>query len=145
MAERLVLRPMNKRAKLAIVLLVVAAGGALAFAGAAPQAMRTASDLAQSPDDFSGTTVQLKAAVRAGSVERGNGTFAFVVEDDASALRVEWASAKPLPEHEAGGSIEGRVVVLTGALARDDAGWVFRATDMQVGCASKYEPAGEQP
>lgn len=131
---------MKKRAKLALVLLVAAAGGLIAFAGAQPEGYKSVRDLAASPESFDGREVQVKASVAVGSLTRD--PLAFALEEGTTRLRVEWASPKPIPEHEAGGTVEGRNVVVTGALARGaDGDWVLRATDMQVGCASKYEPA----
>lgn len=135
---------MRKAAKLALAILVLTAGGAIAFAGAAPEAYKTVGELTADPARFDGKVVDLKASVLTGSLVRGNGTVTFAVGEDGKRLPVEWASEKPIPEHEAGGTIEGRSVVVTGTLARSaDGALVFLATDMQVGCASKYEPVGE--
>ncbi len=131
---------MKRAAKLALVLAAVAAGAAIVLVGARPEAYRSAGDLAADPAAFEGKAVQLKTTVRPGSLDRNATPLSFVVEDDAGALRVAWAGIAPPPEHEAGGSLDGRTVVLRGALVRDGEAWVFRATEMQVGCASKYEP-----
>lgn len=136
---------MRKRAKLALVLVLLAAGAALAFVGATPAAYRTVGDLAADPTSYAGRSVDVKANVLAGSVDRSNGTFAFAINDERATLPVVWDSMKPLPEHEAGGSIEGRTVVLRGTLAERDGRWVLLAEEMQVGCASKYEPAPAEP
>ncbi|HVL48650.1 MAG TPA: cytochrome c maturation protein CcmE [Candidatus Thermoplasmatota archaeon] len=133
---------MRRAAKLAIVLLLVAAGGALALIGVAPQELKSVATLVDDPEPWIGRDVGLKATVREGSLVRANGTVAFDVVGDHRVLPVRWASHHAVPEHDAGGTLEGRTVVVEGRLARDGAGaLVFLAHDMQVGCASKYEPA----
>jgi len=132
----------KKGAKLAIVLLVLAAGATLAFVGASPAGYKNVSDVVADPG-LVGHDVELKASVVDGSVERGASLVTFRVTDAARALAVRWGPALPLPDQEAGGTIEGKNVVLTGTLERDaSTGELYlRATGMQVGCASKYRAA----
>lgn len=125
---------MQRRTRLLLAALVAVAGGALAFAGTAPKALATVSDAAAMEP---GETVELRATVKPGTVEKNATPTTFVVTDGDRDLRVLWD--RELPEHEAGGTLEGRLVVVTGVLERGSAGLLLRATDLQVGCASKYE------
>ncbi|HLE97724.1 MAG TPA: cytochrome c maturation protein CcmE [Candidatus Thermoplasmatota archaeon] len=127
---------MRRRARLALLLTLAAAGGALAFAGALPSGYATVGDVVAGAVEHQGE-VTVKAAVLEGSVQRDADPVRFVLTDGASRISVVWD--RTLPEHEAGGSLEGRTVVVTGTVTERDGEMVLVATDMQVGCASKYE------
>jgi cytochrome c-type biogenesis protein CcmE len=131
----------NKGAKVAILLLLVVAGGALAYAGSRPEGYQGVGDVVANPAAFAGKEVQLKASVVPGSVNRTGSPITFLIEDGHAQLPVEWDPRKPLPDQEAGGTIEGKNVVVTGVLVTDAGGTRLRATDVSVGCASKYRPA----
>lgn len=132
---------MKASGKVAVALVFVAAGSALAFVGAAPEAYRGVGDVARDPADFGGREILVKAVVAPGSVDRAGDAIVFRLEEPDASLPVRWAGARPIPEHEAGGTIEGRTVVVRGTLTLVDGAWTLVATDMQVGCASKYEAA----
>lgn len=133
---------MHAGAKLAVVVVLVASGGALAFAGAAPEGYATVGDVWRDPAAFEAREFELKATVVEGSLDRGASPVTFRVTDGVFDLAVAWDPAAPLPDHEAGGTIEGRSVVVHGTLARTHEGdLVIHAHDMQVGCASKYRAA----
>lgn len=148
---------MRKGAKLAIVLALVAAGGALAYAGAAPEGYLGAAAIAADPRAFEGREVELKASVVEGSLRRAVCDTArssadacgrdalpvtFLLDDGQATLPVRWDPATPLPDHEAGGTIEGKNVVVHGVVRVDEAGAPYLAAhEMQVGCASKYRAA----
>lgn len=131
---------MRRVAKLAVVVALVAAGGALALVGALPEGLRSVSDLAADPARFEGREVELKATVLEGSLDRNATPMRFLVGDGSAVLEVRWDPALPLPDHEAGGTIEGKNVVVHGVLRREGDAIFLLANDMQVGCASKYEP-----
>lgn len=132
---------MRKAAKLALLVLLVAAGGALAFAGAMPEAYEGVGALVDDPARFEGREVGVKATVVEGSLDRAAEPIRFLVADGSRTLEVRWDPAHPLPDHEAGGTIEGRNVVVHGTLLRDGTGTLYLlAHEMQVGCASKYRP-----
>ncbi|MHB8605279.1 MAG: cytochrome c maturation protein CcmE domain-containing protein [Thermoplasmatota archaeon] len=131
---------MKRSAKLALVLLFVVAGGLIAFAGASPAGYHSVADVASHPTTYANGPISMKASVAPGSLRENATPITFVVAEGSDALTVEWATNKALPMHEAGGTIEGRNVVLHGSLVARNGGWVFLADDMQVGCASKYEP-----
>lgn len=126
----------RRRSRVLIAALLAVAGGALAFAGTAPKALATVSDAAAMD---SGQHVEVRGTVKVGTVERNATPTTFVVTDGTRDLRVLWD--RELPEHEAGGTLEGRIVVVTGTLERAGAALVLRASDIKVGCASKYEAA----
>lgn len=129
---------MDKRWKLLIVLGVVAVGVAIAYVGSLPEGFKTVSEVVEHAHVYEGRVVELKATVKPGSLNETEGAFRFAVTDDVTTLPVLWT--KPIPNHEAGGTIEGRTVNLKGTLTRDPVlGLVFHAEDMTVGCASKYE------
>lgn len=132
---------MKKGAKLLLLVLLAAAGGALAFAGAMPEGLDSVGEVLADPSAYEGREVGLKATVVEGSLERASEPVRFLLADGASTLEVRWDPAQPLPDHEAGGTIEGRNVVVHGTLMRDEDGAPYLlATEMQVGCASKYRP-----
>jgi cytochrome c-type biogenesis protein CcmE len=132
----------KKSAKLLIVLLVLLAGTALAFAGAAPAGYKNVSDVVGDPG-LVGHEVEVKASVVDGSVHRNATPVTFRIADAQRALDVRWDPAVPLPDQEAGGTIEGKNVVVTGTVERDaSTGELYLlASGMQVGCASKYRAA----
>lgn len=132
---------MNKAARLGILLLLVVAGGALAFAGAAPQGYKGVADVRADPDGWAGKEVELKGTVAEGSLVRDATPVTFLLLDGGETLQVRWDPAHPLPDHEAGGTIEGKNVVVHGTVVLDDSGLFVLAHDMQVGCASKYRAA----
>ena len=129
---------MRRRTRLALLLALAAAGGALAFAGALPSGYATVGDVVAGAAGHHGS-VTVKAVVLEGSVERDGEPVRFVLTDGVSRIVVIWDHT--LPEHEAGGSLEGRTVVVTGTVAELEGEKVLLGTDMQVGCASKYERA----
>lgn len=132
---------MRKTAKVVLLLLLVGAGGALAFAGAMPEAYESVGAVVDDPARFEGREVGIKATVVPGTLDRAVEPVRFLAADGARALEVRWDPAHPLPDHEAGGTIEGRNVVIHGTLLRDEAGVPYLlAHEMQVGCASKYRP-----
>ena len=130
---------MKKSAKLVVVLVLVLAGATLAYAGAAPEGYQGVSDVARDPGAFAGKGVQLKGSVAEGSVDRANGTFALV--DGATRLAAKWDPSVPFPDAEAGGTIEGKNVIVTGVVTVENGAPVLLAHDMKVGCASKYRAA----
>lgn len=127
--------------KLLLVGILVAAGATLAYAGAAPQGLRSVEEVVADPGAYAGEELELKASVVEGSLNRTALPVTFLVQDGAGVLEVRWDPALPLPDHEAGGTIEGKNVVLHGTLHLDERGPYLLAHDMQVGCASKYRPA----
>lgn len=132
---------MKKGAKVALLLLLVGAGGALAYAGAMPEGYESVGAVVDDPAAYEGREVGLKATVVPGSLDRAAEPVRFLVADGARTLEVRWDPAHPLPDHEAGGTIEGKNVVVHGTLARDGTGAPYLlAHEMQVGCASKYRP-----
>jgi cytochrome c-type biogenesis protein CcmE len=131
----------KKGARLLVVLAFLGAGAALAFAGAAPEGYKSVGDVARDPQAWAGRDVELKATIVPGSLDRGNGTVTFLAADGAHELLVRWDPALPLPEHEAGGSLDGKSVVVSGVVGLGDEGPFLLARDMKVGCASKYEAA----
>ena len=128
---------MNKRTKLLIVLALVLAGATLAYAGAAPEGYAGVADVARDPTAFEGKGVQLKASVA--SVDRANGTF--VLADGNTVLAAKWDPRVPFPDEEAGGSIVGKNVLVSGVMSTENGSPVLLAHDMKVGCASKYRAA----
>ena len=130
---------MRKGLRLAILLGGLLAGGALAFAGAKPQGFASVAQVLEAPEP--GRTYDVKASVVEGSLVRDGTPVTFQIADGASTLDVRWDPAHPLPDHEAGGTIEGKNVVVRGTLERDEDGTLFLAAhEMTVGCASKYRP-----
>lgn len=133
---------MRKGAKLAVVLALVASGGALAYAGAAPEGYLGAAAIVADPRAFEGQEVEIKASVVEGSLRRDSLPLTFLLDDGQATLPVQWDPATPLPDHEAGGTIEGKNVVVHGVVRVDEAGAPYLAAhEMQVGCASKYRAA----
>ena len=132
---------MKKGARLLLLVILVGAGGALAYAGAMPEGYESVGDVVADPAAYEGREVGLKASVVPGSLERAAEPVRFLVADGARSLEVRWDPAHPLPDHEAGGTIEGKNVVVHGTLLLDEAGAPYLlAHEMQVGCASKYRP-----
>lgn len=133
----------DRRARLLVVLALVGAGGALAFAGAAPEGYLGAASIAADPGAFEGEEVELKASVVEGSLRRDAMPMTFLVDDGRATLEVRWDPARPVPDHEAGGTIEGKNVILHGTVRVDpETGLAYlEAHEMQVGCASKYRAA----
>lgn len=126
--------------KLGVLLGVLVAGGALAFAGAQPQGYASVAQVLDAPAE--GREVDVKASVLEGSLRRDATPITFDVYDGARTLEVRWDPAIPLPDQEAGGTIEGKNVVVRGTMERDaDGAWYLLAHEMTVGCASKYRPA----
>lgn len=131
--------PPRSTRKVLVVLGLVAAGGLLAFAGAAPEGYASAADVAADPAAFVGQDLEVKATVVEGSLDRDAVPLTFLVDDGRATLRVRWDPARPLPDHEAGGTIEGKNVVVHGTVMQDASGAAYLlAHEMQVGCASKY-------
>lgn len=132
---------MRRGAKLGVLLALFAAGGALAFAGALPQGYLTVADVVADPAGHEGRAVELKGSVVPGSLVRDEEPVRFLIEDGARTIEVRWDPAHPLPDHEAGGTIEGKSVVVRGTVTVDADGTPYvTAHEMQVGCASKYRP-----
>lgn len=130
----------RKSLRLGILLGVLVAGGALAFAGAQPQGYASVAQVLDAPEE--GQELDVKASVVEGSLRRDATPVTFQIADGARTLEVRWDPAHPLPDHEAGGTIEGKNVVVRGTLERDADGTLYLlAHEMTVGCASKYRPA----
>lgn len=130
---------MDRRLKLGILLGLLAAGGALAFAGAAPQGYASVGQVLDAPE--AGREYHLKASVLEGSLDRASTPISFELVEGARTLEVRWDPAHPIPDHEAGGTIEGKNVIVRGTLAREGDAYFLLAHEMTVGCASKYRPA----
>ncbi|HVM46035.1 MAG TPA: cytochrome c maturation protein CcmE, partial [Candidatus Thermoplasmatota archaeon] len=118
---------MKRTLRLGILLGVLVAGGALAFAGAQPQGYRSVGELVDAPERFEGREVDVKASVLEGSLARGATPVTFLIVDGARSLEVRWDPALPLPDGEAGGTIEGKNVVVRGLLLRDADGALYLA------------------
>ena len=133
------LRPVKKAWRLGILVALLSAGGALAFAGAAPEGYLGVSQVLDGAYD--GREIEVKASVLEGSLVRNGTPVTFALVEDARTLEVRWDPASPLPDAEVGGTIEGKNVVVRGTLARGDDGAPYLAArEMIVGCASKYQP-----
>lgn len=133
---------MKRTTRVALLLGVLAAGATLAFAGAKPEGFQSVDAVLADPDAFEGREVHVKATVLEGSLRRDAEPVTFVIGGEFGSLEVRWSEAHPLPDHEAGGTIEGKNVVVVGQLARDTDGALYLAAqEMTVGCASKYRPA----
>jgi cytochrome c-type biogenesis protein CcmE len=130
----------RKAGKVLILLVLVGAGGALAFAGAAPEGYRGVAEVVDDPAAFAGRDIQVKASVVEGSLRRDATPITFLLGEGARALEVRWDPAHPIPDHEAGGTIEGKNVVVMGTLVQQDGEVYLLAHEMTVGCASKYRP-----
>jgi cytochrome c-type biogenesis protein CcmE len=124
----------KRTAKLLVAAVLALAGAALAFAGTAPKQLSTVSDVVAKPP---GTAVELRGTVKAGSLDRNATPATFVVTDGAADLLVRWS--KPLPSGSEGASLDGRAVVVRGTIVAAPGGRALDATDLQVGCASKYQ------
>lgn len=132
---------MRKAVKLGLLLALVAAGGALAYAGAMPEGYLGVEQVVAAPHDYAGKGVELKGTVVEGSLNRSGDSIAFLLADGHAQLPVRWDPSQPLPDHEAGGTIEGKNVVVAGVVVQDASGVHLVAKSMQVGCASKYRAA----
>lgn len=131
---------MKRGLRIGILVAVLVAGGALAFAGAQPQGFLTVAQVVEDPASHTGRELDVKASVVEGSLDRNATPMTFEIADGAHALQVRWDPAHPLPDHEAGGTIEGKSVVVRGTLLADASGTYLLAHEMTVGCASKYRP-----
>jgi len=131
----------RKAVKLGILLALVVAGGALAYAGARPSGFLGVEDVVADPAAHAGRELELKGTIVEGSLNRSATGVSFTLADGHAQLPVQWDPSQPLPDHEAGGTIEGKNVVVTGSLVSDASGVHLLATKMSVGCASKYRPA----
>lgn len=132
---------MRREIRILLLVGVLLSGGALAFAGAQPEGYLTVAQVVDDPGAHDGE-VHLKGSIVEGSLERDALPVRFLVADGARTLEVRWDPALPLPDHEAGGTIEGKNVVVRGHVMRTDEGRLFLlAHEMTVGCASKYRPA----
>lgn len=131
----------QKALRLGILVAILMAGGALAFAGAMPEGYRGVGEVAGEPQRFQGKTIDVKASVLEGSLRRDATPMTFLLVEGAQTLEVRWDPAHPIPDHEAGGTIEGKNVVVHGTLVRDGDNYFLAAHEMTVGCASKYRPA----
>lgn len=128
---------MRPRTRVLILIGVVLVGATLAFAGARPQGFLAVADVAARD----GEVVQMKGTVVEGTLDRTDEAPAFVLSDGLDEIVVRWDPARPLPDPEGGGTIEGRNVVVTGVVVLDESGAHLLASEMQVGCASKYQAA----
>ena len=131
---------MKRALRLGILVAILGAGGALAFAGAMPEGYRGVGDLTDDPARYAGREVDVKASVLEGSLRRDASPVTFTLVDGARTLDVRWDPAHPIPDHEAGGTIEGKNVVVHGTLVVDGDTYFLLAHEMTVGCASKYRP-----
>jgi cytochrome c-type biogenesis protein CcmE len=132
---------MRPRTRVLLLVGVVAVGGLLAFAGARPQGFLSVAAVTAQPMAYEGRELQLKGTVIEGTFDRSATAPAFLLSDGQGTIEVRWDPSRPIPDHEAGGTIEGKNVVVKGTLARDANGLHLLATEMQVGCASKYRAA----
>ena len=132
--------PVKPAVRIGILVAVLVAGGALAFAGAQPQGFLTVAQVVDDPEAHRGRALDVKASVVEGSLVRNATPITFEIADGARVLQVRWDPAHPLPDHEAGGTIEGKSVVVRGELVTDASGTYLLAHEMTVGCASKYRP-----
>jgi cytochrome c-type biogenesis protein CcmE len=132
---------MKQAAKVALLLALVLAGAALAYAGSRPEGYQGVEAVVANPAAFAGHDVELKATIVEGSVNRTGDPITFLVADGNAQLLVHWDPATPLPDQEAGGTIEGKNVVVTGFVVTDPSGTHLVARDLKVGCASKYRAA----
>lgn len=131
---------MQKALRLGILVAILCAGGALAFAGAMPEGFRGVGEVVDAPERFAGEEIDVKASVVEGSLERNATPVRFLLAEGARTLEVRWDPAHPLPDHEAGGTIEGKNVVVRGTLVAQEGELYLLAHEMTVGCASKYRP-----
>ncbi len=118
----------------AVLLLGVLALGAYSVSSStylAPEA------IAKDPSKYVGAQVEVKGTVQPNSVVAQGGVTSFLVTDpQGNAVRVEYLKAMP----ETFG--EGKVVVVKGTI--DERG-VIIASDILVGCPSRYDPSKDQP
>lgn len=128
---------MRRTARLSVAFVVLLAGGGLAIVGAMPASFLGVSEVVERQDALiGGEPFTMKGQVKPGSWTEG--ASAFVVTDEKADLPVRLLVG--IPENFG----EGRLVVLTGTLARTaDGALSFEASTMQVGCPSKYEAAVE--
>ena len=132
----------SRALKIVFLLGLVLAGGALAYAGAQPEGFHSVGEVARAPASFAGKEVDLKASVVEGSIQRNATATTFRIADGTDTLLVRWDPTRPLPDQEAGGTIEGKNVVVKGLLKTGADGVAYvESSEMQVGCASKYRPA----
>lgn len=129
---------MRKSTRLLLLLGVGLAGAGITVAGVLPEGFASVSDVAADPGRYAHDEVHVKAIVADGSIERGDGQLSrFAVTDTLATLPVEYRGS--LPELFAG----GKTVVVSGTLELRDGAPVLVASEIQGGCASKYEPAPE--
>lgn len=126
---------MRRRTRLLLLLAAGLAGAGIAVAGALPEGFASVGQVVADPAGHAGREVHVKAIVAAHSLERGDGAVRFSVTDGTATLRVLYDGSVP------DSFAEGRTVVVSGVLEAQGQGWVLRATGIQGGCASKYEPA----
>ena len=95
-------------------------------------------DVERDPAVFSGSTVSVKGDVVAGSTTTDNGTIRFRLADASgdpahAGRNVTVVYAGVLPD-----AFGPKMVVVTGSVVATGAGVTLHATDIQVGCSSKY-------
>lgn len=126
---------MRRRTRFLLVLAIGAAGAGIAAAGALPEGVVSVRDVVLQPEHFAGHEVHIKAIVQEGSVQRSGGATRFTITDTGAVLTVEYQGT--LPEQFGA----GKTVVVSGDIVPSPSGWLLMASNIQGGCASKYEPA----
>ncbi|HWB84314.1 MAG TPA: cytochrome c maturation protein CcmE [Bryobacteraceae bacterium] len=126
---------MRKYGKFAVLIVIVI--GAVVWLAAAGMKQnktyyKTISELSQMGDRAYSTRLRVAGDVENGSIERVGNQVHFVLVQDKLRLKVAYTGTDPLPDTFRGGA----QALADGTMDRDG---VFRASEVQAKCASKYE------
>ena len=106
----------------------------LAFAGSSESKTyyKTVAELKQMGDQAYGKRLRVGGDVEDGSIQHSAGQVIFLLKQENQTLKVAYTGHDPLPDTFRGGA----QALADGKLDRDG---VFRASQIQAKCASKYE------
>ncbi len=128
-------RPMSKRKKrkLMLAVIVIAAAIAVVFWGWSSTGGNfvSVSSLVNDPSHYSGKVIDVRGIVSGWNGDPSDRNFTLSDTDTGRGGSIQVFMAGPLPS----GFENGKTVSIRGGL---DSGTHFNATDMTVGCASKY-------
>lgn len=126
-------KKLSKKVKLvvAIIIITVAIGVAV-YILTPKKPYTTVGDVISNLDYYKDKNIEVKGTVKDLNSTNSTG-YVFNLTDGKNVLKVEYKKAIP-PTFEV-----GKEVVVSGKLVNKNNEWIFEASEIQVGCPSKYE------
>jgi cytochrome c-type biogenesis protein CcmE len=121
---------LTKRNKIIIAVIIILAAVGICVWGMIPPEFLTVSEVMDNPNKYKGKEIEVKGTVA--NLNATGPVKTFDLTDGKSVMHVEYEGALPSEFKE------GKDVVVKGKLEARGEEWVFKATEITVGCPSKF-------